>query len=228
VEEEVDWNPGKQVPLVSLTVLGLLGLFALLAPEGLTAQEIRIGFLQSWPGNTRLGSPAGIVGAAGVRPFERVGIRLAYQRGEDRFRTFGSTCVGLIPPEQVPECAPESQREVATLHAVSLSVPVSLLLRERLEVALVPSFRLSWFKSERTGVASGRELTADESMWGFGVGGELLLQPVADSPIRIFLGVHAGFLGQTEYETILDGYSPFDEGFSLTQMELGIAYSIRG
>jgi hypothetical protein len=128
----------------------------------------------------------------------------------------------------VQECAPESQREVSTLQAISLSTPVAVLNRDRVEVAVVPTFRTSWFKSERMGTVSHRELDADESMWGLGVGGEILLQPLSRFPARFFLGTHVGFLGQTEYESILDGYSPFDEGFSLTQLELGVAYRVGG
>lgn len=226
VRPEKCFDPGSHCkPARSLVLLLVVASLCFLPPQA-GAQEFRLGILQSWPGNTRLGSPTGVVVAAGIRPFKRVGIRLAYERGEDRFRTFGSTCVGLIPPEQVPECAPESRREVANLQAISLSAPVAILLQERLEVAMVPTFRSSWFKSERTGVVSDRELNADESMWGFGIGGEVLFQPFSAVPARVFLGAHAGFLGQTEYESIADGYSPFDEGFSLTQVELGIAYRV--
>ena len=127
----------------------------------------------------------------------------------------------------MPACAPESQKEVANLKAVSFSAPVTVLLRNTLEVAVVPTFRWSWFKSERTGTVSGRELDADESMWGFGIGGEVLFRTSPASPVFVFLGANAGFLGQTEYESILDGYSPFDEGFSVTHVELGIAYRFK-
>jgi hypothetical protein len=207
--------------------LVLLGMTVFLTPMDAGAQELRLGLMQSWPGNNRLGSPTGLVASAGIRPFQRLGMRLAYERGQDRFRTFGSTCVGLIPPEQVPGCAPENQREVANLQSVSVSAPVTLLLRERFEVAVTPAFRWSWFNSERTGVESARELNADESMWGLGIGSEVLFRPSSSLPVQLFLGAHAGFLGQTEYESIADGYSPFDEGFSLTHVELGIAYRIR-
>jgi hypothetical protein len=117
---------------------------------------------------------------------------------------------------------------VATLQAVAISAPVTVYLRERLEVALVPTFRTSWFESERSGIESERELNANESMWGLGVGGEVSLRPSSTVPLRVFFGTHIGFLGQTEYESIADGYSPFDQGFSLTQVEAGIAYRIGG
>jgi len=207
-------------------LLASLVLACLPSVSELEAQELRLGVIQSWPGNTRLGNPTGVVVSAGERPFGRWGFRLAYEFGRDRFRTFGSTCVGFIPPEEVPGCAPESQREVATLQAISFSAPWTFLVRERFELSLVPTVRWSWFESERTGVVSSRELDADESMWGFGLGGEVRVQPAMDLPMAVFLGAHAGFLGQTEYLSIADGYSPFDEGFSLTHVEMGVAFRL--
>jgi hypothetical protein len=219
-------NPdhGGRRSLAFGTLVAALAASALLSAPVLEAQELRLGMVQSWPGNSRLGSPTGVVVSGGTRPFGRFGFRQAYEFGKDRFHTFGSTCVGLIPPEEVPGCEPEDQREVATLQSVSFSAPWAVHTRERLEISLVPTFRWSWFESERTGVTSDRELDADESMWGFGLGGEILVQPFSGAPLRLFLGAHAGFLGQTEYESIADGYSPFDEGFSLTQVEVGIVY----
>ena len=88
---------------------------------------------------------------------------------------------------------------------------------------LVPALRWSWFESHRTGTVSDRRLDAEEDMWGLGIGADFSYQLSATSPVRIFFGAHSGFLGQTEYESIADGYSPFDKGFTLTQVELGIA-----
>lgn len=209
---------------VSARPLRHIFLFLALIPLPGDAQELRLGAVRSWPGNNRLGSPLGLVVSVGGRSESRFGFRLAYERSSDRFNTFGSTCVGLIPPEPIPDCAAETQREAVDLQAVTLSAPVTALTRERLEVAVVPTFRWSWFESRRTGLASGRRLEADEGMWGLSLGGEVSYQALPSFPAHLFLGAHAGFLGKFEFYDVVDGYFPFDTGFPLIQVEVGVAF----
>ena len=79
-------------------------LLLLLSTPALHGQEIRVGATFAWPDHDLLGHPVGGAVAAGIRVNRVIGLRFGYERARDRFESYGSTCVGLIPPDQAEEC----------------------------------------------------------------------------------------------------------------------------
>ena len=92
-------------------VIGIL--LATLIPTLGFAQEVRVDALLLWPDHQLLGTPAGVGVSAATQQLYRVRFRLGYEHYWDRFGSFGSTCVGLIPPEMVPDCQGERRREAS-------------------------------------------------------------------------------------------------------------------
>jgi hypothetical protein len=187
-------------------------------------QELRVKAVHLRPDHDLLGNPTGMGLSIGFHPHELVGVQIGFEYALDEFRTVGSTCVGLIPPEMWEGCADEPREETATFQAIALTLPVTLLSRDRVQVRVLPAYRRSWMESDRRGVESHRVLSAEKRMSGFGIGGEVLVRPFLARRLWLHAGAHASTLNQFEDELELDGYSPFEKEFPLAQFEIGISY----
>ncbi len=198
-------------------------LLLLLATRMLHGQEIRAGVTYAWPDHDLLGHPVGAAVAAGIRVNRVVGLRLGYERARDRFESYGSTCVGLIPPEQAEDCADEARRESSTLGAMFLAVPLVLHSANRWEAGVIPGLRLAQLESDQTGVESGRTRSARKTMSGLFLGAEVRLRPVATKGLWVYVSLQRTVLRWYEDERKIDGYSPFEEDVNVTHAEVGLS-----
>ncbi len=205
------------------TGTALMGLLALATPVPAEAQDIRVGAVQTWPDHALLGAPLGISVSAGWRAYPVIGVRIGYEAAWDEFSSFGSTCVGLIPPEGIKECGGEPRQESATLSAWEISVPLTVLQRDRLRLEVAPGFRLAHLNSDQTGEETGRRRSARKDMSGFDAGIDLLIQPLSSNLLTIFLGAHTTMFNRYQEEQIADGYTPFEEDVSVTRVTLGLS-----
>ena len=188
------------------------------------AQELRISPVFNQSDHDLLENPMGIAVSAGVPIYRRIGIRVGYQLSQDHFRSFGSTCVGLIPPEMEDECAGEDRREESQYNALDLSLPITVLSLDRIQFDLIPSYRRAAVESDQTGLRSDRRRSADKDMSGFGIGAEVNIQPLRWPQLHVFLGAHRTQLTRYKYEPVIDGYSPFEEDISVTSIQVGVSY----
>ena len=202
-----------------LTLSSTVMLTLLVAPAGL-AQELRVGALQAWPDHDLLGSPRGLSVAVGTRLLDRVGVRLGFESYGDDFQSLGSTCVGLIPPNV--DCSGELRSEQARMRAVALATPLSLVSIERLQLSLVPGLRTAWIKSDQVGTQSGRTRNAEKAMYGYEIGAEAIV-PVSRLPLQFHLSGHVGALHPYRDEALIDGYSPFEQGFGFSRLQVGLS-----
>jgi hypothetical protein len=166
----------------------------------------------------------GIAFSAGVPVYRRIGIRVGYQLSQDHFGSFGSTCMGLIPPEMEDECAGEDRREESHYNALELSVPITVVSLNRINFDVIPSYHRASVESDQTGLRSDRRRSANKDMSGFGIGAEVNIQPVRWRQVYVFLGAHRTQLTRYEYQPIIDGYSPFEKDISVTSIQVGVSY----
>lgn len=179
-----------------------------------------MGAIQLWPDHDLLGSPRGLSVAVGTHVLDHVAVRLGFESYGDDFQSLGSTCVGLIPPNV--DCSGEPRREQARMRAVALATPLSLVSIERLHLSLVPGLRTAWIESDQVGTESGRRRGAEKVMYGFEIGAEAVV-PVSRLPFQFHLSGHVGVLHPYRDETLIDGYSPFEQGFGFGRLQIGLS-----
>lgn len=175
------------------------------------------------PDHDLLGYPVGAAVAAGIRVNWVVGLRLGYERARDRFKSYGSAYVGLIPPEQVPECADEARRESSTLAAVSLAVPEVLHSGSRSEAGVTHGLRMVEIESDPMGVESCRIRSARKTMSGLFLGAEVRFRPMATNGVWVYLNLQRAPLRWYADERKIGGYSPFETDVNVTHAEFGLS-----
>lgn len=204
-------------------LFGALVLVVLATPPA-AAQELRVSALKMWPDHDLLGSPHGLGLAASARPFGRAGIRFGVEVSRDDFDSFGSTCVGLIPPDV--DCSGEPRREEARVRTLSLTVPVTVASSGRLRLDLLPGLRTAWLESEQTGTVSGRTRSAEKAMYGYELGAEAGMATVRRGALRIHLSGHVGTLEPYREEIVADGYTPFERRIDYWRLQLGLSLTL--
>jgi hypothetical protein len=111
------------------------------------------------------------------------------------------------------------------MRAVALATPVSLVSIEGLQLSLVPGLRTAWVKSDQVGTENGRTLQAEKAMYGYDIGAEAVV-PVSRLPLQLHLSGHVGALRPLRpYRevAVTDGYTPFEEGFGFSHLQIGLS-----
>lgn len=183
-------------------------------------QEIRAGVLKSWTTHAQLDDPWGWGLGVGFSIRDRVTVRLGYEWSGTDFESVGSTCTGLVDPED--DCAEERRDERGRLKTATLSVPFALYERKRLEVDLMPPTYVATASNSQTGLRTGRTRSAQKVLVGFGIGGEVRV-PVIE-PLPVYMRIHGSmaWLAPWRTELIVDGYTPFDTGVGISTLEVGL------
>jgi hypothetical protein len=134
----------------------------------------------------------------------------------------GIACGGLIPPP--PACPVEPLRDETTTSDFGATLGVTLFQRvfgAPIEGTGTVGAQVLHVRSHSLGETTGNDIEADRTKLGPTLGLELTARPKAAVPIGLRLGVVGGFFGDTE-SGILDGYTPFESGFSFTRFEAGL------
>lgn len=181
-------------------------------------QEVRLHASQEWASHPLLGTPVGVGVGVNVPISARAGALVGLEFSGDEFRSTGSTCVGLIPPDM--DCSPEPRDERARMWGLGLSVPVTLVRAQVFSVNMVPGVRTAWVRSDQEGVESGRVREASKMMYGYEIGAEAVVR-VPTLRGALFLSGHVGQLRPYRDETLVDGYSPFESGIGYRRVRLG-------
>jgi hypothetical protein len=167
----------------------------------------------------------GLFGAAARATFPLGGasrwLRLGVEHLSGEARRTGSPCSGLIEPGT---CQPEPLRDDARLTSLTGGLGVPLLVRSRLVVEVTGDLRLGWARADTKGLESDRRLSANKTVWGGEAGIDAAWSPSARLPLALQIGAAIGGLKGVIPEDVVDGYTPFNEAFSVTRLRVGLAW----
>jgi len=140
----------------------------------------------------------------------------------------GIACVGLIPPGD--SCPTEQLRDEATTTEVAGTLDVALF-RQMISGAVIEGtaavgMQALQVKSSSRGQVTGHQIEAERTRFGPTFGFEMTVRPKRAIPVGVSLGISGGAYGDTQ-ERAIDGYAPFEEGFSVTRVEVGLVLFIR-
>jgi hypothetical protein len=185
-------------------------------------QELGLSVVHLRSDHELLESSTGFGFAVGARLSSRLGVRLGYQDTSGSFAATGSTCAGLIAPDE--DCADEPRADQARTRSVLLSAPLTLRDDGRLGIAVVPGLQWTSVTSEQLGERTGRTRRASKANPGVALGLELQVRPERDGPLAVVLSGGHSLLDPLRTEHIADGYTPFEQRIGLTRFSLGLVF----
>ena len=133
----------------------------------------------------------------------------------------GIACAGLLEPGT---CPPERVRDFSTVSTIRGGVSSRILYRGSLVVEAGGDGTLSWVASKSQGLASGRALSANKTLVGAFVTVTGLWTPRAQWPLALAIGGEVGGVAPAHNELQVDGYTPFEERFSIRRLRIGLAW----
>ena len=149
-------------------------------------------------------------------------LRLQAEHVSGNAHRTGIACGGFIlEPELCPEEPVVDDARMTTL-AVGLGFP--LLQRAGFTVGLTVDARLGNVSADTRGLDSGNRIGARKSLWGADVGLQGSWVPFARLPVALEGALALGGLRPPISEEVLDGYTPFNNGFIVRRARLGIAW----
>jgi len=139
----------------------------------------------------------------------------------------GIACGGLLPPP--PACPVETLRDETTAIDIGATLDVRLFQRvfgAPIEGTGSVGAQVLHVENVSRGQTTGDGIGAKGTKLGPTLGFDLSAQPKAALPIGLRLGVVGGVFSETD-SGILDGYTPFDAGFTFTRFELGLVWFLQ-
>jgi hypothetical protein len=140
------------------------------------------------------------------------------QRREERI---GSACVGLAFPG---ECQPEPLTEEVFLWLADAGFGGRLFGDERLSAQFTVDVQLALAQVSAREHESGRHRAASKPLLGGAAGLQLGWRPSRRVPLVIEVGITSGGMVPVLYDGIVDGYTPFEDGFGGRQLRLGLGW----
>jgi hypothetical protein len=212
-------NGNEQMRL--LIRFGLAGVALAVPLAEVAAQEVRAGITRSWTTHALLDDPQGWGLGVGLSIRDRVAVGLGYNWSGSDFESVGSTCTGLVHPDE--DCGDERRAEQARMQTATLSVPFAMYERNRIKIDLIPNMNVATVSNVRTGLRTGRTLHAEKTMVGYGIGGEVRVRVVEALPVYVRILGSMAWLSPWRSEVIADGYTPFNTGGRVSTLEVGLA-----
>jgi hypothetical protein len=167
----------------------------------------------------------GLFGAAlvGTVPLGSAGTELvlAGEHLKGRSNRIGVPCAGLIEPGT---CGPEQLRDYATASSLAAGVSGRIAGSGRLALSAGGRLVAMHLRTRTRGLDSGRELSANKTMGGAEVGLEGAWHPWGNTPLALVTGAAVGWQSPVRNEVLLDGYTPFEQGFRVARAWLGLTW----
>ncbi len=205
--------------LLATTAIG----FLTLSPTGAVAQVGRISAVVAAPRHDLMVDP--LVGASALVALPigegRRVLRVQGERVVGDARRTGVPCSGLAEPGT---CSPEPVSDDARMTTVAFGLGFALLRGARLDAQLTADLRIGSIHADTRGLVSGRELSAGKSIWGGDLGLQASWSPWARMPLALEGGFTLGALRPMVREEIVDGYTPFNNGFAVRRLSVGAAW----
>lgn len=206
------------------STLPALALLLAAAAAPLRAQLVQASAVQGWTDHELLRDPRGLDVRASLGG-GRVRLELGWARLGSSGRGTGVACAGLIDPTRCPE---EPLAREARLTAVTLAAPIELLRGGRWSLAVVPEAGLARARGDVRGQTTGNHLESAERLVVLGGGALVRFRPLPLVPLQLHAGAHAQRLRPLQREQVVDGYTPFADGFGLRRLEVGVTIGLPG
>lgn len=167
---------------------------------------------------------AGVVGRASL-PLRNgpLSIRLGAERLTASSRRIGAPCGGLVVPET---CQPEPMRDDARFTAATAGIGVRMINRHRITMDVTGDASFVSVRVDSRGLASGGTISADKELWDGDLGVEGTWSPWLQLPLALDIGVAAGRLNGVVSNTVADGYEPFEAGFDVIRLRVGLSWRL--
>ena len=205
-------------PRLSLAI-GIL----LLSPLAAGAQTGSISIVVAAPNHELMADPLGGGSALIALPLSEGGhsLRLQVEWLAGNAHRTGIPCAGLI---ELGTCPPEPLVDDARMTTVAIGLGFPLLRRARFDAGVTVDARLGNVSVDTRGRVSGDGLRARRFLWGGDVGLQGSWIPSERMPLALEAAIGAGGLRPAVREQVLDGYTPFEDGFTVRRARLGIAW----
>jgi hypothetical protein len=174
-------------------------------------------------GHELLGNP--LVGAGGEFRIPvgdgRGGFRFGGERVVGQSRRIGVPCAGLVRPGT---CSPEPIRDQSQLTTIRVGGTLRLFGGQRNAVSLAADWIGAGAHVVTRGQSSGNTLIADKVLWGPWIGADADWVPTVRIPIGLEIEAGIGSLAPVASDQILDGYTPFEGGFTVRHLRLALVW----
>lgn len=201
-----------------------LGILSISSATRVRAQAIEAGVVVVSANHELLGDPL-YGGSVAVRfPIRRSrqSLRFGFERVGGNAERFGVACAGLVDPDR---CHDETLIDHSRLVRFTGGLGFPVFVKQRGTVAVIGDLTLGRIRSVTRGVSSGGTLNATKVMMGGLIGAEASVKPVARFPLALQLAGSIGALMQARPENVADGYTPFNDGFSIRHARFGLAWN---
>ena len=134
---------------------------------------------------------------------------MSYSLGS--FHDVGSTCVGLVFPDQ--DCAHESRDNDTHAALLSSGLRVSLGGWKQVGLAVMPTVGFGAVGSKQTGERTGRERSAGKAVYALLFASELRMSLMPQ--LWLATGASVGRMAPLSEDRVVDGYAPFEDTFNV-------------
>lgn len=188
-----------------------------IAIEASQAQHIGVSAIAARTNHELLPNALGVGGSLSISAGgQLISVILERVSGDENGR--GVVCAGLVNPEA---CPPEPLVRDGSQSTLGVGAEIALWETRVVQTALIPHLLLVHTESDVRGRTTGNTLHANRSVIGFSGAVETRLTPAPRAPISLVLGAAARRVGPIRSEQVLDGYTPFDNWYTVTQFYAG-------
>ena len=188
------------------------------------AQRVTLSAVLASTSHELLDQPFGPVLTLATPIGRRADLAVMVGRLDSKTDGMGVVCGGLIDPSQCPS-EPYSQK--GRLSMVGIGGDVHLLSSRLASVAVQPMFLWGRARTETNGNTTGNRLFSEKGQWGFSGGLEVRSFPSRRVPLGVVAGGTLGRLGPVKSDLLLDGYTPFDDWYTVRTAYIGLALQWR-
>jgi hypothetical protein len=133
----------------------------------------------------------------------------------------GVPCAGLVRPGT---CAPEPVHDRSQLTTIRGGATLRVYGGQRSAVNVAADWMMTRVSVDTHGFTSGYDLSAAKILWGPWIGVSADWVPVPRVPIGLELEGGIGELIPVMHDEVLDGYTPFEGGFAVHNVRLGLVW----
>lgn len=196
------------------------------APTAVLAQSVSVDASVIGTDHELLSSHlTGVAGRVSL-PFRSgpVSIRLGAERLTGSSRRIGAPCAGLVVPGT---CQPEPMRDDARFTAATVGIGVRMINRHRITIDVIGDASFVNVQVDSRGLTSGGTISAGKELWDGDIGVEGTWLPWPQLPLALDIGVAAGRLNGVVSNIVADGYEPFEAGFDVIRLRVGLTWQLR-
>lgn len=155
------------------------------------------------------------------RPHQRLTLRFDAERLHGRADRIGIACAGFIRPGTCPS---EQLRDEVRLTSASGGPSFRVLRSRHTLLAFTADLTLASLRAETHGLTTGGKLVATKVLWGGRIGANAAWTPAVRVPIALEIEGGIGRLMPIVQEDVSDGYTPFEGGFNVRRLRVGVAW----